>query len=84
MFSMTAAILLPFKALVKNFKPYQRLQKADRMVGLNPIWLTGIIPLWPPRRQADGQPVHRAPQEIRGEKGTGYVSGLTVPFRPAA
>ena len=30
------------------------------MVGLFPIWLTGLIPLWPTSRQADGQSVHRA------------------------
>jgi len=30
------------------------------MVGLFPIWLTGLIPLWPSRRQADGESVHRA------------------------
>jgi len=34
---MTAAILSPFQALVKDFKYRLPLQKADRMVGLNPI-----------------------------------------------
>ena len=30
------------------------------MVGIIPLWLTCIIPLWPTRRQADGESVHRA------------------------
>lgn len=30
------------------------------MVGLIPLWLTYIIPLWPTSRQADGESVHRA------------------------
>ena len=30
------------------------------MVGIIPLWLTCIIPLWPSRRQADGEAVHRA------------------------
>ena len=57
---MTAAILSAFQALVKDFKYRLPPQKADRMVGLFPIWLTGLIPLWPTRRDADGQSVHRA------------------------
>ena len=55
-----ARILSPFQALVKDFKYRLPPQKADRMVGLFPIWLTGLIPLWPTSRQADGQSVHRA------------------------
>ena len=30
------------------------------MVGIMPLWLTCIIPLWPTRRQADGESVHWA------------------------
>jgi len=30
------------------------------MVGLFPLWLTSIIPLWPTRRQADGESIRRA------------------------
>ncbi len=48
-------ILSPFQALVKDFKYRLPPQKADRMVGLIPIWLTSLIPLWPTRRQADGE-----------------------------
>ena len=57
---MTGWILLRFRELVKKFQPRQRLPKADRIVGLIPLWLTSIIPLWPTRRQADGQSIHRA------------------------
>ena len=53
-------ILPPFQALVKDFKYRLPLQKADRMVGLIPLWLTCIILLWPTRRQADGESVHWA------------------------
>ncbi len=58
-FQKTMRILPLFQALVKDFKYRLPLQKADRIVGLIPLWLTGIIPLWPTRRQADGQSVHR-------------------------
>ena len=57
---MTAAILSPFQALVKDFKYRLPLQKADLMVGIIPLWLTGLIPLWPPRGQANGQSIHWA------------------------
>jgi len=30
------------------------------MVGLIPLWLTSLIPLWPTRRQADGESIRRA------------------------
>ena len=54
-------MILPlFQALVKDFQYRLPPQKADRMVGLIPLWLTCIIPLWPTRRQADGQSVRRA------------------------
>jgi hypothetical protein len=52
---MIAPILSAFQALVKDFEHRLPLQKADRMVGLFPLWLTSIIPLWPTRRQADGE-----------------------------
>ena len=59
-FQKTMTIFPPFQALVKDFEYRLPLQKADRMVGLIPLWLTGIIPLWPTRRQADGKSVHWA------------------------
>jgi len=59
-FPMTGWILLRFRELVKKFQPRQRLPKADRMVGLIPLWPTSIIPLGPTRRQSDGESVHRA------------------------
>ena len=55
-----AAILSAFQAVVKDFKHRLPLQKADRMVGLLPLWLTSIIPLWPTRREADGESIRRA------------------------
>ena len=57
-FKKTITILLPFQGLVKDFKRRLLLQKADRIVSLIPLWLTCIIPLWPTRRQADGESVH--------------------------
>jgi len=59
-FPMTGWILLRFRELVKKFQPRQRLPKADRMVGLIPLWPTSIIPLGPTERQSDGESVHRA------------------------
>lgn len=57
-FQKTMIILPPFQPLVKDFKYRLPLQKADRIVGLIPLWLTCIIPLWP-HRQADTEAVHR-------------------------
>lgn len=49
-FQKTMIILPPFQPLVKDFKYRLPLQKADRIVGLIPLW---------PHRQADTEAVHR-------------------------
>jgi len=59
-YRLIAAILSALQALVNGFQYRLPLQKADRMVGLFPIWLTCIIPLGLTRRKADGESIHRA------------------------
>jgi hypothetical protein len=51
-FFVTAAIFQLFKNLVTDFKSHSRLQKADRLVG--------ILPIWPPISQF----VYRATDSI--------------------
>ncbi len=63
-FQKTITILLPFQVLVKDFKRRLLLQKADRIVSLIPLWLTCIFPLWPTRRQADGESAHWASDSL--------------------
>lgn len=38
-FYVTAAIVLLFQKLVKDFPFRSQMQKADRMVGIIPLWL---------------------------------------------
>ena len=59
-YRLIAAILSALQAVVKDFKYRLPLQKADRMVGFFPIWLTCIIPLWPAKRETDGESIRRA------------------------
>src|SRR5262249_10570681 len=35
-------------------------QRRQTLTGIVPLWLTWIIPLWPPLEQTDGKSVHRA------------------------